>query len=461
MMTMPSNKSACFWMVAVCLPLAFLVGCAEKLTWINEGEVGSAYRPAALGHGAESRQEFYERMRAVDPLYGEAASSVRGTVDGSGIHSVPPVRPTQTYAPGPLGGARQSTQAGGAITTTVGGRVDPRLQHPDHAPTWPEYRLRPGDRLKISIVGQRESERSITVRPDGRINYLYGIEVAVNGRTFQDVRAELEEALSEYYRSPTVNVVGESFTGNTVFVMGPVRTPGGHEINADTRILDLMAKAGALSLIPEPEREYAAIHHQYGHHRHYGGFARTIDLEGAYIARGDRVLDVDFKKLVEERDMQYNIHLQPGDFIYFPSIYDRNKKIYLCGDVANPQIYYYSGTTSLLDMLLITGGVNERTARQRSVYVIRKGLPQPIQVDFFKMQQGQVLDVPLEDRDIVFVPERELSRRSRDTVQVIQEVIAPMRALLQLHREVHRYRDYDWLMKEKLDSGGGGGNLNW
>lgn len=455
MTTKHFSKTACFFLLAACLSLLSLAGCSDSLTWINEGEVGSAYRPAALGQGAESRQEFYERMRAVDPLYGEPASSVRGTVDGSGVHTTPPVRPTQTYAPGPLGGTGTNAHPGGGMTTVARGRVDGRLSQPDQAPTWPEYRLRPGDRLQISIVGQDDSKRSITVRPDGRINYLFGIELAVNGRTFQDVRGELEEALAAYYRSPTVNVVGESFTGNTVFVMGPVRTPGGHEINADTRILDLMAKAGALSNLQEPEREYTALYRQYGNNRQYGAFAQAIDLEGAYLARGDRILDIDFKKLVEERDLQYNIYLQPGDFFYFPSIYDRNKKIYICGDVPDPQIYYYSGTTSLLDMLMITGGVNEQTARQRSVYVIRKGLPQPIQVDFFKMQQGQVLDVPLEDRDIVYVPERELSRRSRDTVQVINEIIAPMRSLLQLHREVHRYRDFDWLMKEKLDPGGG------
>lgn len=460
MMTMRSSKTAILFLVSACLPLLVLAGCGDSLTWFNEGEIGSAYRPAALGHGAESRQEFYERMRAVDPLYGEPASTVRGTVDGSGIHSTPSVRPTQTYAPGPLAGGHHGAQHGGGITTQVHGRADPRLSQPDQAPTWPEYRLRPGDSLEISIVGQRESTRTVTVRPDGRINYLFGIEVAVNGRTFQDVRVELEEALADYYRSPTVNVVGTSFTGNTVFVMGPVRTPGAHEINADTRVLDLMAKAGALSILPDPEREYTAVHHQFGRNRQDGSFARAIDLEGAYIARGDRILDVDFKKLVEDRDLQYNIHLQPGDFFYFPSIYDRNKKIYICGDVPSPQIYYYSGSTSLLDMLMITGGVNERTARQRSVYVIRKGLPQPIQVDFFRMQQGQVLDVPLEDRDIVYVPQRELSRRSGDTVQVINEIIAPMRSLLQLHREAHRYRDYDWLMKEKLDSGGSFNN-NW
>lgn len=315
------------------------------------------------------------------------------------------------------------------------------------------YRIRTGDSLEISIPYELGTKRIVPVQPDGRIRYLFDVEVTAAGLTYEQLHDVLVKKLRKYYKSPRVTVIGLSFAGNAVFVMGPVTTPGSHTIQNDTRLLDVLARAGVLG---QTQYQITSREGEGGRRSQ-----EVVDLENAYIARGDRVLEVNFKKLLIDRDLSHNILLQPKDFIFIPSTYGREKKVYICGRVTTPQVYYYTGEITFLEAILVAGGtdsdnvstgvIGADTARNRRVYIIRKQAREPIIVDYAAIRKGKKPDVPLHAGDIIYVPERRLALGSRIITKVISDIVAPLKAILDADSTVKNYyrRDYQFRRRGK------------
>ncbi len=293
---------------------------------------------------------------------------------------------------------------------------------------FPVYRIRTGDVLEISIPYEPDSTKMVPVRPDGRVNYLFDIEVMAAGKTYQQLNTDLVEALGRYYKNPRVTVIGKSFGGNSVFVMGPVKKPGRHEIQHNTRLLDILSTSGAMSVLQQ-----AAV---LGQERN----SEVINLEDAYIAREQadgsmRVLDVDFHKLLLEQDMAQNIQLYPRDFIFLPSTLSTWKKIYIVGQVVDPQVYRYTGGITFVEALAQAEGALRSGAWVRRCFIIRGGVKENRQihrVNYAAILEGQAEDIPLQDGDIVLVPKTPLSKAT----EIIDSVLSPLRALSDLDRTV-------------------------
>ncbi len=307
------------------------------------------------------------------------------------------------------------------------------------------YRVRPGDSLEISIPYEEGTTRKVPVQPDGYVRYLFDVEVMAAGKTYKEIHDALLAKLRRYYKNPRVTVIGTNFQGNSVFVMGPVGKPGPHIIHHGTRLLDVLASAGVLALLPQSDNLFET-----------GKRREIVDLKGAYIARNDRVLEVDFQKLLIDRDLKNNnILLRPGDFIFIPSTLGSEKKVYICGRVANPQVYYYTGDLTFMEAMLEVGGADtdnnsgvsgsySDTAHARACYIVRKNAKKPIKVDWPKIQMAKAPDIPLQNGDIIYVPERSLSYGSRVTSRVIGEILAPLKAVLNLDNTTKDYYRHDW-----------------
>ncbi len=318
---------------------------------------------------------------------------------------------------------------------------------PEYDPDAPEYRIHTSDTLHISIVNEPDTKRTVPVRPDGRIRYLFDIEVMAAGLTHRQLAGVLNVMLDQYYINPRVTLIGTNFSGNSVFVMGAVKRPGPHQVQNDTRLLDVLATSGVLSLHP------LATQTQEGRDRYR--LRRIADLDSAYVARKDTILDVDFRKLLIHRDLSQNILLKPRDFIFVPSIFGSEKKIYIVGRVGSPQVYYYTGRLGLMEALLEAGGADtdtgasntvrtRDTAWARKCYIVRKDAPKPLYVDWAAIQMGKKPDVELKSGDIVYVPERPLSYASRVTTNVIREILAPLKAVLETDDTLKEYYRHDW-----------------
>ncbi|MBN2712879.1 MAG: polysaccharide biosynthesis/export family protein [Planctomycetes bacterium] len=313
------------------------------------------------------------------------------------------------------------------------------------------YLIRPGDTLEISIPYEDGTMRQVPVRPDGRISYLFDIELMAAGRTYAELREILKNRLSVYYKNPRVTVIGKTFEGNSVFVMGPVAKPGAHTIQNNTKLLDVLSNAGVLSLLPQTSTS--------DNTNDTNRIREVADLDGAYLARGDKILDVDFRELLIDRKLaKNNVFLEPGDFIFVPSSYGTEKKVYICGRVRTPQVYYYTGSLSFMEAILEANGTDADsdgedssigTANVRSCYIIRGKEKTPIEIDWWGIQQGKTPDVALANGDILYVPERKLSYGSRVTSGVISEILKPLQSILDSSSMSQAYYQRNWQLKSR------------
>ncbi|MGH9849127.1 MAG: polysaccharide biosynthesis/export family protein [Blastocatellia bacterium] len=106
-------------------------------------------------------------------------------------------------------------------------------------------RLGPEDVITVEVFDQPNYSRSsITVPPNGRVNYPVIGQVMVAGRTTEEIEKDLTDRLSEYIREPKVTVQMVQIHSMKYMVVGDVTTPGIYEMTRRMTVNEAMAKAG-------------------------------------------------------------------------------------------------------------------------------------------------------------------------------------------------------------------------
>ncbi len=109
--------------------------------------------------------------------------------------------------------------------------------------------------------------------------------------------------------------------------------------------------------------------------------------------------------ILRQGDMEANLPLQPGDLVVVP---EESSRVAVLGFVNKPGAYPIREGDRVLDAIVMAGGSTER-GDLSVVAVIRQAASTPavIKVDLKKFAtQGDVKqNIPLQDRDVVFVPE--------------------------------------------------------
>ncbi|MEM6709564.1 MAG: XrtA/PEP-CTERM system exopolysaccharide export protein [Pseudomonadota bacterium] len=161
----------------------------------------------------------------------------------------------------------------------------------------PEYRIGVGDNLQINVWRNPDLSVNVPVRPDGKISVPLAGDVAVGGKTPEEVADKITESISTYIREPFVTVivtdVGSSQYRSRVRVTGAVMNPISVPYRQGMTVLDLVLESGGLS-------DFAS-----------GGRAVL------FRASGDR-LDVNLNNILRRGDMGQNYQLRPGDVITVP-----------------------------------------------------------------------------------------------------------------------------------------------
>lgn len=111
-------------------------------------------------------------------------------------------------------------------------------------PTELYYTVGPGDTLDLSVWQHPDLDRSVTVRPDGRISFPLVDDVYVSGLTPQEVDSELTGRLSKTIRDPSVTVIVSGFKSKGVYVLGEVKKPGRYPLTQPRTAVEMIAEAG-------------------------------------------------------------------------------------------------------------------------------------------------------------------------------------------------------------------------
>jgi polysaccharide biosynthesis/export protein len=119
--------------------------------------------------------------------------------------------------------------------------------------------------------------------------------------------------------------------------------------------------------------------------------------------RDGRIVPVDFQSLLRGGDLSQNVYLQPGDFVYVPSL--RSAQVHVLGAVLQPRSERMTGAMTVVQAIALAGGTVP-TACLPNVAILRGSLthPQIAIVAVNDVLHGKAPDVRLEPGDIVFVP---------------------------------------------------------
>ena len=251
------------------------------------------------------------------------------------------------------------------------------------------YRFAPGDQVTIRLYGFPDQTRSgITIDADGNVAYLTARAVPAAGHSVAELRKSLDEALAQDYDHPLVSVEPTLVVGHRYYLLGKVVDKGGYPLDQPLRILDAIARARGIETGLQN-----------------GSTVEIADFDHSFLVRGGQHLPVDFKALIQDGDLRWNIHVCPGDVFYFPSTV--SSEVYVYGAVVDQGSQAYSTGLTLVALLTGRQGLLERAYRHK-IAVLRGNVNQPqvVTVDIDEVLTGKVRDLPLRPGDVIYVPDR-------------------------------------------------------
>jgi polysaccharide export outer membrane protein len=161
-----------------------------------------------------------------------------------------------------------------------------------------DYRIGPGDTLKVYVFQNEELSATVPVRPDGKISTPLVEDMVAVGKSPSQLARDIEKSLAEYVKAPKVNVVVmvAASVFSQVKVIGQVKTPQALPYRDGMTVLDAVLAVGGLG-------QFAA-----------GNRAHIVRTENG------KQLEIKIKldALVNSGDMKQNLLLKPGDVLVVP-----------------------------------------------------------------------------------------------------------------------------------------------
>lgn len=185
----------------------------------------------------------------------------------------------------------------GSVSAQTGGTA-PSSAPASHSNVSPDYIIGPGDVLQIFVWRQPELSVSVPVRPDGKISTPLVEDIVAVGKTPSDLARGIEKVLSEYVRSPQVNVIVTDpvSTFSQVKVIGQVDKPQALPFREGITALDAVLAVGGLG-------DFAA-----------GNRAKIVRTQDGKTTE----IKIRLDDLLNKGDMRQNVKLRPGDVLVVP-----------------------------------------------------------------------------------------------------------------------------------------------
>jgi polysaccharide export outer membrane protein len=185
-----------------------------------------------------------------------------------------------------------------ALTAVVPPYPAIAVEAPVPAAVSPDYRIGPGDVLRVSVFQNDELTATLPVRPDGKISTPLVEDMVAVGKTPSQLARDIEKSLAEYIKAPKVSVVVTVALSiySQVKIIGQVKTPQSLPYREGMTVLDAVLAVGGLS-------QFAA-----------GNRARLVRKEGAKQTE----IKIKLDDLLNKGDTKQDLALRPGDILVVP-----------------------------------------------------------------------------------------------------------------------------------------------
>jgi polysaccharide export outer membrane protein len=240
----------------------------------------------------------------------------------------------------------------------------------------------PGDFLDVSEYHTPEFHSAVRVSVDGTVTLPMIGEVNISGIDEQAAARAIEAALlaKGMLLHPLVSVLVTAYAGQDVSVLGEVTRPGVYLYTYHHRLLDLISAASGLS--PNAGRLVNVFHQNDPKTPH----PIVLDPSGTDTAS------------------DHNPELSPGDVVQV----SRAGLVYVVGDVIRPGGFAVDPVQGLtvVQALSLAWGPSQNAAAGKAVLIReQKGGRTMIALNLKRMLRGQDPDQPVQDRDILYVPD--------------------------------------------------------
>ena len=265
-------------------------------------------------------------------------------------------------------------------------------------PTPTPAKLRAGDEIVVVVTGFDKFSGDYIVSDDGMLTGVGFGSVQAEGKTMDELKAEITTELKKRLNDPLVELVLKKQTSQLVYVVG-----GQHgEPITYTADLDL--------------RKIVAV----------AGLTDTPEMVDCLVSRsGEAVRHINLPKLLRGDANEWDGPIQPGDVV---TLLDKMFRVSVSGEVNEPGDYAVRNDGQLIAAIAQAKGVT-KDGTLKNVLVFRG--QDVFQVDVSTAQAGQPVNFLLQAGDSVVV------RRSENAVYILGEVRQPGRYVIPDGKEFH------------------------
>lgn len=210
---------------------------------------------------------------------------------------------------------------------------------PASAPAPADYKVGPGDLLRVNVFGSPELATDARVSQSGAITVSLIGSVPVAGLATVEAEKLLAKRFIDggFLRQPQVSVLVVEYESQKINVLGHVVKPGQYALRASASVLDVLADAGGV--MPNSAGDTATLMRS-------DGTKRDIDLDALF--RGDQT---------------QNVTVAGGDRIFVP----RAEQFYVYGQVQKPGVYRLERNMTVSRAITAGGGLTARGTERRAV----------------------------------------------------------------------------------------------
>ncbi len=259
-----------------------------------------------------------------------------------------------------------------------------------------EYRVGPGDVLNVEVFGEKDLSGNVTVSQDGKIKNILLGDINVDGLTTAQIEGLLTKKLGkDYLVNPMVTVSIKEYLSHKVYVLGDVEKPGTYALTTESRLLDILLKAG-------------------GPTSNAGDNVSILRRENGTLQH----VKVDITRLFVDGDLSQNIVINDGDIIYVSReekgnitsrFYEKKLNLfYVVGEVKSPGAYELHEGYSVLNAILQAGGFTDYSKKNGVMLVRYENGVRKV----YHLKMGDVLDkgelskdMSVKASDLIIVPE--------------------------------------------------------
>ena len=240
----------------------------------------------------------------------------------------------------------------------------------------------PGDLLEISEAHTPEMRATVRVSESGLVTLSLAGDVRVEGMDETSAAHAIQTALIErgMLVHPQVTVLVTAYAGQDVSVLGEVARPGIYSYTVHHRLLDLISLASGLS---QNAGRLVTIAH-----RNDPTAIQSVAMDPAGT----------------DTSIDHNPELLPGDTVQV----SRAGLVYVVGDVIRPGGFPVDPalTTTVVQALTLAWGPAQNAALSKAVLIReQQGSRTITTLNLKRMLRGLDPDIPIRDRDILFVPD--------------------------------------------------------